>query len=78
MVAFSHCRNVVAEVSKAGGMGVLGAVGMSPEELDVELAWIDANCDGKPYGVDVLIPNKMVGKTEEGITAETLADMVPQ
>ncbi|MDA8654784.1 nitronate monooxygenase [Alphaproteobacteria bacterium] len=78
LVAFSHCRNVVAEVSKAGGMGVLGAVGMSPEELDVELAWIDANCDGKPYGVDVLIPNKMVGKTEEGITAETLADMVPQ
>jgi len=78
LVAFSHCRNVVAEVSKAGGMGVLGAVGMSPEELDIELAWIDANCDGKPYGVDVLIPNKMVGKTDEGITAQSLADMVPQ
>ena len=30
LVAFSHCRDVVAEVSKAGGMGVLGAVGMSP------------------------------------------------
>ncbi|MDA0824695.1 MAG: nitronate monooxygenase, partial [Proteobacteria bacterium] len=33
LVAFSHCRDVVVEVSKAGGMGVLGAVGMSPEEL---------------------------------------------
>ena len=25
LVAFSHCRDVVAAVSKAGGMGVLGA-----------------------------------------------------
>lgn len=78
LVAFSHCRNVVAEVSKAGGMGVLGAVGMSPEELDIELAWINENCGGKPYGVDVLIPNKMVGKGDAGVSAETLMDMVPQ
>lgn len=78
LVAFSHCRNVVAEVSKAGGMGVLGAVGMTPEELDVELAWIDKNCDGKPYGVDVLIPNKMLGKGEEGMTASRLMEMIPQ
>ena len=33
MVAFSHCRDVVAAVSKAGGMGVLGAVGLSPETV---------------------------------------------
>lgn len=78
LVAFSHCRNVVAEVSKAGGMGVLGAVGMTPEELDVELAWIDKNCGGKPYGVDVLIPNKMVGKDDASMTSETLMSMVPQ
>jgi len=78
LVAFSHCRNVVAEVSKAGGMGVLGAVGMSPEELDIELAWINENCGGKPYGVDVLIPNKMVGKGDADVSAETLMDMVPQ
>tara|TARA_B100000401_G_scaffold264347_1_gene179884 strand:- start:35 stop:256 length:222 start_codon:yes stop_codon:yes gene_type:complete len=41
MVAFSHCRDVVAAVSKAGGMGVLGAVGLSPEKLEIELNWID-------------------------------------
>ena len=29
LIAFSHCRDVVAAVSKAGGMGVLGAVGLS-------------------------------------------------
>lgn len=56
LIAFSHCRDVVAEVSKAGGMGVLGAVGMRPETLAAELDWIDANIDGKPYGVDLIVP----------------------
>ena len=46
MVAFSHCRDVVAAVSKAGGMGVLGAVGLSPEKLEIELNWIDEHVDG--------------------------------
>jgi NAD(P)H-dependent flavin oxidoreductase YrpB (nitropropane dioxygenase family) len=55
--AFSHCRDVVVEVSKAGGMGVLGAAGFDPEHLEEELNWIDARVGDKPYGVDVLIPN---------------------
>ena len=54
LVAFTHCRDVVVAVSKAGGCGVLGAVGMSPEQLEKELKWIDEHIDGKPYGVDVL------------------------
>jgi len=58
--AFSHCRDVVAAVSKAGGMGVLGAVGFSPEQLEVELDWIDDNVGGKPYGVDTVMPQKSV------------------
>ena len=57
LVAFSHCKDVVAQVSKAGGMGVLGAVGMTPEMLENDLKWIDENVNGMPYGVDVLIPN---------------------
>ena len=56
--AFSHCRDVVVEVSKAGGLGVLGATRYTPEELEVELSWIDAHIGGRPYGVDVLIPLK--------------------
>lgn len=54
--AFSHCRDVVAAVSKAGGFGVLGALAFSPEELEVQLRWIDQHVDGKPYGVDVVMP----------------------
>ena len=77
LVAFSHCRDVVVAGSKEGGCGVLGAVGMSPEQLEKELKWIDDHIDGKPYGVDVLIPNKMVGKDEK-FNPEKLAKMIPQ
>lgn len=56
LFAFSHCRDVVVAVSKAGGFGVLGATRFTPEQLEVELAWIDEHIDGAPYGVDVLVP----------------------
>jgi NAD(P)H-dependent flavin oxidoreductase YrpB (nitropropane dioxygenase family) len=54
--AFSHCRDVVAAVTNAGGLGVLGAVAHTPESLDIDLAWIDDRTGGKPYGVDLLLP----------------------
>jgi NAD(P)H-dependent flavin oxidoreductase YrpB (nitropropane dioxygenase family) len=56
--AFSHCRDVVVEVSKAGGLGVLGATRFTPRELEIELSWIDEHIGGRPYGVDVLIPRQ--------------------
>jgi len=56
--AFTHCRDVAAAVTKAGGLGVLGAVGMSPEQLEIELNWMDEHVDGMPYGVDVVMPQK--------------------
>ena len=62
--AFSHCRDVVTAVSKAGGFGVLGAVGFTPEQLAVELKWIDEHIGDKPYGVDIVIPGKYEGMGE--------------
>jgi NAD(P)H-dependent flavin oxidoreductase YrpB (nitropropane dioxygenase family) len=59
--AFTHCRDVVVAVSKAGGLGVLGAVGFTPEQLEVELDWIDEHIGDKPYGVDIVIPGKYEG-----------------
>ena len=56
--AFSHCRDVVVEVTRAGGFGVLGASTISPEQLESELRWIDRHVEGRPYGVDVIIPTK--------------------
>ena len=64
LFAFSHCRDVVAAVSKAGGMGVLGVAGYSAQRLKEELDWIDAHVGGKPYGVDLIVPNKFEGKGE--------------
>lgn len=77
--AFTHCRDVVAAVSNAGGMGLLGAVGYSAEQLETELAWIDEHTD-KPYGVDVVIPGKYEGMGEmDPVKLEAeLQNMIPE
>ncbi len=62
--AFTHCRDVVAAVSQAGGFGVLGAVGFTAEQLEVELKWINEHVGDKPYGVDIVIPGKYEGEGE--------------
>ncbi|MCB1251402.1 MAG: nitronate monooxygenase [Acidimicrobiales bacterium] len=79
--AFTHCRDVVVAVSKAGGFGVLGAVGFSPEQLEIELNWIDEHIGDHPYGVDIVIPNKYEGMDTDMSGDELeklLQDMVPQ
>jgi NAD(P)H-dependent flavin oxidoreductase YrpB (nitropropane dioxygenase family) len=78
LLAFSHCRDVVVAVSRSGGFGVFGASGCAPEQLEVELAWIDGHVDGKPYGVDLLIPENLSIRTEAGATLGDLAGQVPQ
>ena len=77
LVAFSHCRDVVVAVSKAGGMGVLGAVGHTPEMLEQDLKWIDEHIEGKPYGVDILVPTTFEGKGSS-VSSEDLINMIPQ
>jgi NAD(P)H-dependent flavin oxidoreductase YrpB (nitropropane dioxygenase family) len=78
LFAFSHCRDVVAAVSRAGGFGVLGATGHSPESIHRELKWIDEHVDGKPYGLDVLVPENMATAGEVGVTYNSLQTRVPQ
>ena len=85
--AFSHCRDVVAAVTNAGGLGVLGALAFSPEHLELELRWLDDNVDGKPYGVDTVMPMSYAGK-DEGlgkadadtgkVDADAFKDMIPE
>ena len=76
--AFSHCRDVVAAVSKAGGFGVLGAVAYSPEHLDIALTWIDEQVGDRPYGADVIVPAKYVGEDAGGLTTGQALDMIPE
>jgi len=76
LFAFSHCRDVVAAVTNAGGFGVLGATAYTPEQLDQELSWIDDHVQGKPYGADIIVPAKFEGKGENLARGE-LAGRIP-
>src|ERR1700761_8752335 len=76
--AFSHCRDVVAAVTNAGGFGILGAVAHSPQRLQNELTWIEEQTGGKPYGVDLLLPPKYVGAERGGIDAKQARELLPE
>ena len=73
--AFSHCRDVVVEVTRAGGFGVLGAATFSPQQLEAELRWIDQHVAGRPYGVDVIIPTSY--DTDAERSTEDLETLIP-
>jgi len=77
--AFSHCRDVVAAVTNAGGFGVLGALAFGPERLEIELNWIDEHVKGRPYGVDFAMPVNYVGKGGgEEASFQSLDAMIPE
>jgi NAD(P)H-dependent flavin oxidoreductase YrpB (nitropropane dioxygenase family) len=76
--AFTHCRDVAAAVTKAGGMGVLGIAGHSPEHLAMELEWIEKEVGGKPFGVDLLLPARFAGSDRGGFDASELDARIPQ
>ncbi len=78
LFAFTHCRDVAAAVSKAGGLGVFGGAKIGAEQLKIELDWIDAHVDGKPYGVDLAIPESMPTKGEKQQDSATLYASIPE
>jgi NAD(P)H-dependent flavin oxidoreductase YrpB (nitropropane dioxygenase family) len=77
ILAFTHCRDVVAAVTKAGGLGVLGAVAHSQEQLEIDLAWIEAEVGGRPYGIDLIVPAKYAGDGEGGFTMDDIRQLIP-
>jgi NAD(P)H-dependent flavin oxidoreductase YrpB (nitropropane dioxygenase family) len=77
ILAFSHCRDVVAAVSKTGGFGVLGAVAHTPEQLDHDLTWIEQEIGGAPYGVDLLLPQKYIGADDGGLDSQQTEALLP-
>jgi NAD(P)H-dependent flavin oxidoreductase YrpB (nitropropane dioxygenase family) len=77
ILAFSHCRDVVAAVTKAGGMGVLGAAAHSPDQLEIDLDWIEAEIGDRPYGVDLIVPARYEGSDEGGLSIEAVRGLIP-
>jgi NAD(P)H-dependent flavin oxidoreductase YrpB (nitropropane dioxygenase family) len=76
--AFTHCRDVAAAVSRAGGLGVLGIAGHSPRHLEMELDWIEKEVGDKPYGVDLLLPTRFVGSEGGGMDEAQLDALIPE
>ncbi len=74
LVGFNRSPGVVAEVSRAGGFGMLAATMYTPAELDAQLTWIEQQLDGRPYGVDLLVP----GNVAHGDPADLLASLRAQ
>jgi NAD(P)H-dependent flavin oxidoreductase YrpB (nitropropane dioxygenase family) len=85
---FTPSEKVAAAVSKAGGLGVLGCVRFNDaDDLENVLQWMDANTDGKPYGVDIVMPakvptegtsvdiNKLIPQSHREFVDKTLADL---
>jgi NAD(P)H-dependent flavin oxidoreductase YrpB (nitropropane dioxygenase family) len=78
IVAFSHCRDVIAAVTSAGGFGMFGASGYEADELDVELKWLDEHTGGRGYGIDVLIPVKYDAQGASGGIPDSHLEFVAQ
>lgn len=76
ILGFSHVREVVADVTKGGGFGVLGVVGHTAEHLEADLTWLDEQVHGKPYGVDLLLPTKYEAG-DRGYDPSAIAQLIP-
>ena len=77
ILAFSHCRDVVAAVTRAGGMGVLGAAAHTPEQLEIDLDWIEAEVGDRPYGVDLIVPARYAGSDAGGLSVAAVRERIP-
>ena len=72
IVAFAHTKDVVAAVTNAGGIGVLGA-GSGGPTLRSDIRWIKERVGDKPFGIDFTMPASFV----EG-NREDLEEQIPQ
>ena len=72
---FTPFPAVAAAITRAGGLGVLGAVRYSDAaDLAKDLDWMDAHVGGLPYGVDVVMPAKKV----ENVSIADVEAMIPE
>ncbi|MET9503791.1 nitronate monooxygenase [Streptomyces sp. NPDC006622] len=77
---FTPFPAVAAAISRAGGFGVLGAVRYTaPDDLRRDLDWIEAHVDGRPYGLDVVMPAKKAEATNDRtLTEADVEAMIPE
>ena len=56
IIAFTHCKDVVAAVTNAGAFAVMGETHHTPEEIDADIKWIREKVGDKPFGIDLVFP----------------------
>jgi NAD(P)H-dependent flavin oxidoreductase YrpB (nitropropane dioxygenase family) len=56
IIAFTHCKDVVAAVVNAGGFSVLGEAMHAPDEIAADIKWIRERVGTKPFGIDLVLP----------------------
>jgi NAD(P)H-dependent flavin oxidoreductase YrpB (nitropropane dioxygenase family) len=77
LLAFSHSERVVVAVSRAGGLGVLGAAQLTADELGRKLAWLEGELGETPFGVDLLLPGRYEAAQDGGLDRSALVAQVP-
>jgi NAD(P)H-dependent flavin oxidoreductase YrpB (nitropropane dioxygenase family) len=77
LLAFSHSERVVVAVSRAGGLGVLGAAQLTADELERKLAWLEGELGETPFGVDLLLPGRYEAAQDGGLDRSALVAQVP-
>jgi NAD(P)H-dependent flavin oxidoreductase YrpB (nitropropane dioxygenase family) len=63
---------LAAAVSEAGGLGILGAINLTPDELDAEIKKLK-KLTSKPFGVDTIAPTNIVDTN----TIDELRNYIP-
>lgn len=67
---------LAAAVSNAGGLGVIGGAGFTPEQLREEINKVRALTD-RPFGVDLLLPSNFMGGAASGELPRDPRELVP-
>ncbi|MCC6388045.1 MAG: nitronate monooxygenase [Dehalococcoidia bacterium] len=67
---------LTAAVSNAGGLGVIGGAGFSPDRLREEIAKVRSMTD-RPFGVDLLLPSNFLGGAASGEIPRDPRDLIP-
>jgi NAD(P)H-dependent flavin oxidoreductase YrpB (nitropropane dioxygenase family) len=74
ILAFTHCKDVVAAVVNAGGFAVLGEAMHTPDHIADDIKWIRSRVGDKPFGIDLVLPSSAPPSDD----LETLLAYIPE
>ena len=76
--SFAHSLEVTAAVSRAGGFGVYGATHDEPAQILEHARALKEMCEGRPFGLDILLPTVNVEKDDHAAAQAEIPDQHKQ